>query len=832
MTVEAHRIPEDTLHRLHRPAYTDPTSILSLFRKISDQRVSLRAGISNRSERERALVTTVRTDRLRLRLFNFSDRQRSQVFLQFESEGSMFFFEAPTLARVDRKTLEVGIPTAVFRVERRGIDRHLFDSSPASAPAVELRSRGLSTIRAVVTDWSYSGLGVDAPADVVPETLDRLEVQFLTGERAGEEAHAYVRNRRTSTRGPGWVRLGLSVSRVNRSHLIDVERYERSASALGVRDRASMLAARLAVASQRVLRSTSLAQRNPGAVPLFEFKNRLGEPIRAIVDTWGDTRGAPLVLIPPAWGRTKETLLPLAATIVETFRRARQPIVVMRFDGIRRRGESYNDPECRTPGRENTHFTFSQGVRDIEAVLDFVYDSPEFRPSKAVLVTFSAAAVEGRRAAAVDSTGRISAWISVVGMADPQSGLRTISGGVDYVYGLTRGVRFGLQEVLGVLVDIDHVGMDAIKHRMVFFEDVRREMDAIKIPVTWIHGRYDAWLEIHAVRELLSCGDTSRRRLIEVPTGHQLRSSTEALETFRLIASEVSRLGLGQELSPALPNLTALERRRVAERGRLPSVPLDLRGFWSDYLLGRDRRLGIELVTATDAYQQLIAAQTRALALKEGQRLADLGAGVGAFLDAFRGNAPGVRDLEVLEIDFVSEALRRARSRNIPSDDVGDRKNHFLVANLDMKGRVAAIPIRTGACDAVLASLLISYLANPERLLAEVYRILRPSGRLVLSTMRRDGDISKIYLDGMREMQHGRAWEAFGAAVAADFDALARPFVNDAARILDLEESGQFRFWDSEELKSLVESAGFEDVVTQLSLGDPPQAVVVAARRP
>jgi len=832
MPAEAHRIPGDALHRLHRAAFTDPTSILSLFQQIADRRVPLRAGINNQSERERALVTKVRADRLQLRLFNFSERQRKQVFFQFESGGSLFFFEAPTFARVDRKSLEIGVPSVVFRVERRGIDRHSFDSCPASAPAIELRSREPNTIRAVVTDWSYSGLGVEAPADVVPETLDRLEVQFLTGERAGEEAYGYVRNRRASSREPGWVRLGLSVSRVNCRHLIDVERYERSATALGVRDRASILAARFAVASRRMLQNTSPIPSVPGAVPLLEFRNRSGEAIRAIVDGWGNPQGAPLVLIPPAWGRTKETLLPLAATIVETFRRARQPIVVMRFDGIRRRGESYNDPECCVPGRENTRFTFSQGVRDIESVLDFVYESPKFRPSKVVLVTFSAAAVEGRRAAATDLAGRISAWISVVGMADPQSGLRTISGGVDYVYGLTRGVRFGLQEVLGVLVDIDHVGMDAIKHRMVFFEDVRREMDAIKLPVTWIHGRYDAWLEIHAVRELLSCGDTSQRRLIEVPTGHQLRSSKEALETFRLIAAEVSRFALGEELSPALPNLAALERRRVAERVRLPFVPVDLRSFWSDYLLGRDRRLGIELVTATDAYQELIAAQTRALALQGGERLADLGAGVGAFLEAFRRNAPAAHDVKVVEIDFVLEALQRARSRSPASGAAAQPRSHFLVANLDIQGAVAAIPIQPGSCDRVLASLLISYLSHPERLLAEVYRILRPGGRLVLSTMRRDGDISKIYLDGMREMQQGKARNAFGAAVAAEFDELSRPFVNDAAKILDLEESGQFRFWDRDELKSLVEKAGFVDVVTELSLGDPPQAVVLAARRP
>ena len=55
--------------------------------------------------------------------------------------------------------------------------------------------------------------------------------------------------------------------------------------------------------------------------------------------------------------------------------------------------------------------------------------------------------------------------------------------------------------------------------------------------------------------------------------------------------------------------------------------------------------------------------------------------------------------------------------------------------------------------------------------------------------------------------------------------------MNDASRIIDLEEFGAFRFWDVDELKALVESAGFKDIETTLSLGEPPQAVIVRARR-
>src|SRR5262249_38492918 len=241
--------------------------------------------------------------------------------------------------------------------------------------------------------------------------------------------------------------------------------------------------------------------------------------------------------------------------------------------------------------------------------------------------------------------------------------LRTISGGIDYGYGLLRGVRFGRHELVGVVADMDHTGLDAIEHGMGFLEDARRDFARIGAPLTWIHGRHDAWMDLDRVRDALSCGDTRRRRLIEVPTGHQLRTSREALETFMLIAEEASEMALGRRLSGALPELGALERRRRAERARLPRPAVDLRAFWADYLLGRDRRVGMELIGATAAYRNFMEAQIARLALAPGARIADLGSGTGELpvLLAPRAGLPaGVR---IDAVDYVPEALARGRER-------------------------------------------------------------------------------------------------------------------------------------------------------------------------
>ena len=135
-----------------------------------------------------------------------------------------------------------------------------------------------------------------------------------------------------------------------------------------------------------------------------------------------------------------------------------------------------------------------------------------------------------------------------------------------------------------MLVDIDFMAPDAIENGLIFQEDARRDMASIDVPITWIHGRHDGWMDLDRVRELLSCGDIAKRCLLEVPAGHQLRTSREALETFQLVAREVGSHLLGRELQPVVPDLEMLELRRSAERERLPKSDANLRLFWQDYL--------------------------------------------------------------------------------------------------------------------------------------------------------------------------------------------------------------------------------------------------------
>jgi ubiquinone/menaquinone biosynthesis C-methylase UbiE len=810
---------------------------LGLLTRLHDSHAVLHRGVNRRIDPETARIARLSQNELSLRTENFEEGRTPvgfSLFLNASLDGQPLFFVVQVLKVRKSGRLDTGLPSVIYKAERRDRSR-LLPGLEGGPTCVLAEFDSADRTEGTVADFSADGLAILVAADLNRRRGDSLRVQFLDGARTGESRFAQVRNLAKSSDKPGWQRLGMSVSGAPFSEPIVAERRTRILNQGPIRRARSqwkMLTGRLGISgSFRVgKRNASALAASPEAIELAEYQNDRGEVIRAIVDSSGNRRNATAVVIPPAWGKTKETLLPLAATIVETFRSANEPVVVIRYDGIRKRGESYNEEECKFPGREHHKFAYSQGVRDIQTTLNFL-DSSEFRPLKTILVTFSAAAIEGRRAVAMESE-RLSGWISVVGTADIQSAMRVVSGGVDYVAGAERGVLFGIQEVQGVTVDMDLAAADAIANGMAFLEDARLDMAQITTPVSWIHGQFDAWMDLARIQTLLGVGRRDGRRLVVVPTGHQLRSSKEALQVFQLVASEVGRLALGRKLAPELPDLASLKRRGAAERRRLPEVNFDRRKFWRDYLLGREGRLGIELMTATSAYGRLMNQQQELLAINPGDSVVDLGCGTGSFLTALLDSPNVPTGVCLSQVDYVADALRRIRGGGSARRARSQVHAHYISADLELMARNPWIPFADSSQDAVIASLLISYVRRPEILIGEAFRVLRPGGRFVLSALRPDADTSRIFVEGAEELRRGRALEVFGEMESASLEESFRSFLNDAARLLELEERGVFHFWPEEEISNLLKQGGFSRIRVHHGFGTPPQALIAVGKKP
>jgi ubiquinone/menaquinone biosynthesis C-methylase UbiE/pimeloyl-ACP methyl ester carboxylesterase len=808
-------IAETSLRGLHPRSIEDSTEIRRLLVGALKNHCVFHRGLNTQVDLETALLERIETSGLIFEAPNFERDSRNQIFLNFSLEGRPYFFVTTRIAPIECGRLAVRIPKEIFYSERRDRLRRTPDANVGDPRRVRLGFERGEAAEGFVVDVSPGGLGLLVRRESVAAANALLELEFLDGAEAGSQMRAQLRNWRPIAERPGWTRIGIVPTTAESIEPIEVEYWASIMGGAGEAQETEPAAIYLDSAEPQVLR----------------FPNSRGEEIVGLVDSWGDPRGATAVVIPNGWGQTKEALLPLARTIVATFRAASEPICVVRFDGIRKRGESHNDPACLIPGREYLHFVFSQGADDIEEVARFLRKSPSFGVSSVVLVSFSAAAIEARKALARDRDGLISAWVSVVGSPDVQSMTRAISGGVDFAVGYERRTEFGVQDLLNVAVDIDRIVNDGEVNDLLFIDHSRCDMAAIKVPITWYHGRYDAWVELARVCDILAYGNTANRRLIVLPTGHQVKNSQQADEVFQRIACEIGRIGPRKRLLPRKACSKEVHLRRRAERARISSGAQDLQSFWRDYLIGRDESYGIELLANSHAYRDLMELQVELLSLNEEDHVLDLGSGVGTLAVQLALQTSRPNSLSITSVDYVREAFHRSRTRLTSVKRSSAFQVFYVEANLDLAHDEQWIPIKSDSCDAVIGSLLLSYLENPVLVLTEIYRILRPGGRLVISSLCRDADISKLYVESVTELSLKTDDTGLPGFKRSRLAQAARNFLNDAAKIIDLEESGAFHFWEQSDLVNLVIDAGFSQVTKDSSLGIPPQALVVSGRK-
>ena len=130
--------------------------------------------------------------------------------------------------------------------------------------------------------------------------------------------------------------------------------------------------------------------------------------------------------------------------------------------------------------------------------------------------------------------------------------------------------------------------------------------------------------------------------------------------------------------------------------------------------------------------------------------VADLGCGTGSIAAAL---APEVA--RVIGVDRSAHMLRSARRRTARLENVELRR-----------GALEALPIDDASCDAALLVLSLGWVADPQRVLAEAARVVRPGGRLALvdAVLHDDEDFRR---------RAGQVWPGFEPARVAEMLAAA-----------------------------------------------------------
>jgi arsenite methyltransferase len=122
--------------------------------------------------------------------------------------------------------------------------------------------------------------------------------------------------------------------------------------------------------------------------------------------------------------------------------------------------------------------------------------------------------------------------------------------------------------------------------------------------------------------------------------------------------------------------------------------------------------------------------------LKQGETVVDLGSGAGfdAFLAAKRVGKTG----RVIGIDMTPEMVERARENA--------EKLHFFNVEFHV-GEIERLPVTDNSSDVVISNCVINLSPDKSAVFKEIYRVLKPGGRIIVSDILRSGEIPQEIKD-------------------------------------------------------------------------------------
>jgi SAM-dependent methyltransferase/dienelactone hydrolase len=574
------------------------------------------------------------------------------AYFAFSWNGSSYYFKTEAVES-PLDGVSFAFPALVFRSDNRSYQRKLLRNDSdlrITLSAAEHPQRGFT---GSLVDIGRRGFlcEVLVPDDCEDFFRQGTVVRYACDESLGLDSHGQIRHVSAVSESYGvHLRLGIEAGIERRT--VPVRRMDADEWQGGMPYQDGAEAPANRIESLRV-----------------RFTNSKGQEIRGLVNATSLPVDAPVVIIPPAYGKKKEAYSPLVATLLGSSWANGRDLVTLRYDGVNRPGESHQDKTGTKRGYEMLGYRWSQGLVDLKAAIAFARGNPHFKTRKLILVTFSMSAIEARKLLAEEPDSGVELWISCMGAPSAQSTLRNVLGGIDVISNFRKGIPNGIMGMLGHLIDMDGAARDFVEAKYAYRTDARLDMSRIGIPVFWIYGQFDKWIDTEEVTDLMSVTAAGSRELLEIPAGHNLRTSNDAIQTFKLIAAFIHEKLHGVKIIPPDPAREEMMRVLAAEREQViaPTVaqPSD---YWRDYLIGDEKSSGgYDFYRNIEEFTGFLRAEAHGLALEDREVVADLGCGTGLFLeillDSLARTGRSRRDIEITAVDLVPEALEKARAK-------------------------------------------------------------------------------------------------------------------------------------------------------------------------
>lgn len=538
------------------------------------------------------------------------------------------------------------------------------------------------------------------------------------------------------------------------------------------------------------------------------YTNRAGKNIVGYCDHLETpTDDCTMIVLPPGYGETKRDAIPIAYYL------AKNGFRVVRYDATDHVGESEGDMVSITMTKQKV---------DLLSTLDYLEERYGVR--RFVVVASSLAKLVAIKAAAEDP--RICLLIGVVAVVNLRETLKAVYH-EDMIGDVAAGKGRDIYEVLGFQVSQEY-HRSAIRDRFHDLSTTIEDLQRVSIPVVFFVAEHDAWVRLEDVQLVAEAtNDRFPRELRVIPDAmHQLFENPGIAKTVMKQIVQVCKrylerihLDLKEVLEPSMREM-AIQNRLERDRLKkvMPIVWGEERQFWDRYLFQ------YQLIQKFPDYKELLDAIVTLLELPQDGKitLLDAGCGVGhfgAWLIAEVQSKIREGELSYLGVDFVKSALLEARKRHAellrrfagqpehasyaptagwehPSTllyDAGERSCSLSYVLTDLNYQ---LPFPSERFDRICCSLVLSYVQSPSNTLKELVRVLKPHGRVVITSLKPYADISQIYRN-------------FISRAECEEDILeARKLLSCAGAIKQREGVGHYYFFSERSLQGFMQRAG------------------------
>jgi len=550
---------------------------------------------------------------------------------------------------------------------------------------------------------------------------------------------------------------------------------------------------------------------------LITFSNRADLRLVGFHDyPIGRSEGGKWMLVLPGFGETKTEVL------AEAYFLAKNGFNTFRFDYSYHIGESDGDI---------TETTLENLKNDILDCLDFI--CRKFVPVRIGAVASSLASRALLRAAREDR--RLQLILNLVSIVDVQKTLFAIYQ-EDYVERIKRGKTVGIMDVLGFQVNAGQFLCSAIQNS---YENLQTTIDDVRhidAPVVFFAAEKDTWVQLEDVRQVIYARPGKRKDLYILDGAmHELQENPAVSRAVLngVVSSSVQYLAGPSENSPIVqPKLREIGFRLRKEKLRNKIIyeakKENEREFWKSYLEKYSFIVNVpdywELMTLVYSLLQLDDSQPT-------ESVLDAGCGIGNFgtyllvkrLYAAKRDpliSPQSYSFRYFGLDFVEDAILQARLSHCRLENEflglyaacpqrGLLNGRYILADLEF-----GLPLKEVSFEYVCCNLVISYLRNPAESVRSLVRLLRPGGRIVVSSLKPFADLSQVYRNFIKI-----------AKQKADIEE-ARQLLSNAGRIKLKEAHGVYEFFSEATLTDLLQSAGLSEIETYRSLGNQANVVV------